>query len=177
VIKIAKNVYVIKFYNIIIWFVAYTVSLKILSYQTGIVEEHLKFSPVVMALPLSIVIVFTLIMVMMALMQCLLHFLPIFSTFMTVKLRSKLMNSRYYQFAVRSFYIIPVIIPFMLSVAYASGPFFKIALLADSSFVSDCGAKQKDKMYLRIDSHSCMVSTLDRNIFNASPEVIISEEK
>ncbi|MEN4850549.1 hypothetical protein ABEH01_14105 [Pantoea agglomerans] len=176
-LKIAKNIYVIKFYNIVLWFISYTISLKILSYQTGAVEEHLKFSPAVLAFPLSLILVFAIILFLSFFMLTLLQLLSLSSIFMTSNVKKKITESKFYFFSMRSFYIIPIILPFILSVAYASGPLFKIALLADSTFVSDCGGKKKDKMYLRLDSHSCLVSTLDINIFSSNPELIKVESK
>lgn len=177
IIKVAKNIYVIKFYNVVLWFISYTISLKILSYQTGAVEDHLKFSPAVLAFPLSLTLVFAIILFLSFLMLTLLQLLSLSSVFMTSNIKKKITESKFYFFSMRSFYIIPIILPFILSVAYASGPLFKIALLADSTFVSDCGEKKKDKMYLRLDSHSCLVSTLDINIFSSNPELIKVESK
>ena len=177
IIKIAKNIYVIKFYNVVLWFVSYTISLKLLSYQTGAVEEHLKFAPAVLAFPLSLTLVFAIIIFLSFSMIIILQALTLSSIFITSNIKKKIIESKLFIFAMRSFYIIPIILPFVISIAYASGPFFKLALLADSTFVSDCGEKKKNKMYLRLDSHSCLVSTLDIHIFSSKPELIRIESK
>lgn len=176
IFRIAKNAYVIKFYNIVIWFSAYVISLKFLSYQTGIMEENLKFSPAIMAIPLSLVLAFAIIMVLSMSMMLMLQVLSHFSIFMTTRLKNKVVESRFYLFSTRSIYIIPLLAPVIVLTVFISGPVFKMALLSDSSFISDCGEKKKDKMYLRIDSHSCMVSTLDVNVFTSQPEIIKSEK-
>lgn len=176
VLRIAKNAYVIKFYNIVIWFVAYIISLKLISYQTGIDETNLKFAPAIMAIPLSLILVFCLVMIFTMSMIILLQILSYFSPFMTSKIKTKIVESKFYLFSTRSFYVIPLLAPVLIIIASISAPVFKIALLADSSFISDCGVKRKDKMYIRIDSHSCLVSTLDMNVFKTRPEVIQSEK-
>ncbi|KAA6101882.1 MULTISPECIES: hypothetical protein [unclassified Pantoea] len=177
IIKIAKNTFIIKFYNVVLWFVSYTISLKLISYQTGALEEHLKFSPAALAFPLSLILVFSIIIILCFLMLTLLQILSLSSIFITSNVKNKIIKSKFYFFAMRSFYIIPITLPVVFSIAYASGPFFKIALLADSTFVSDCGEKKKDKMYLRLDSHSCLVSTLDTDIFSSNPELIEVDSK
>ncbi|WP_416412988.1 hypothetical protein [Pantoea sp. App145] len=176
ILRIAKNAYVIKFYNIVIWFLAYTISLKLISYQTGIIEDNLKFSPAIMAIPLSLVLAFGIIMFFSMSMISILQVVSYFSLFMTTRFKTKIVRSRFYLFSTRSFYIVPLLAPIVILTAFVSGPVFKIALLADSSFISDCGEKEKDKMYLRIDSHSCMVSTLDVNVFTSQPVIIKSEK-
>ena len=142
IIKIAKNIYVIKFYNVVLWFVSYTISLKLISYQTGAVEEHLKFAPAVLAFPLSLTLVFAIIIFLSFYMVIILQALTLSSIFITSNIKKKTIESKLFIFAMRSFYIIPIILPFVISIAYASGPFFKLALLADSTFVSDCGEKK-----------------------------------
>lgn len=176
IFRIAKNAYVIKFYNIVIWFSAYVISLKFLSYQTGIMEGNLKFSPAIMAIPLSLVLAFAIIMFLSMSMMLMLQLLSYFSIFMTTRIKNKVVESRFYLFSTRSIYIIPLLVPVIVLTAFVSGPVFKMALLSDSSFISDCGEKKKDKMYIRIDSHSCMVSTLDVNVLTSQPEIIKSEK-
>lgn len=177
ILRIAKNTYVIKFYNIFIWFLAYALSLKFLSYQTGIMEENLKYSPAIMAIPLSLTLVFCIAMIFSMAMLIALQILSHFSIFMTRTIKDKIVKSKFYLLSTRFLYVIPLLLPFIMLTTFISGPFFKIALLADSSFISDCGEKRKDKMYLRIDSNTCMVSTININFFNSSPEIIKSQKK
>lgn len=176
ILLIAKNAYVIKFYNIVIWFISYIIALKLISYQTGIEENNLKFAPAVIAIPLSLILVFCLVMIFTMSMIMLLQTLSYFYPFMTSKIKKKIIESKFYLFSTRSFYVIPLLAPVLVIIASVSDPVFKVALLADSSFISDCGVKQKDKMYIRIDSHSCLASTLDMNVFRTQPAVIQSEK-
>ena len=176
ILLIAKNAYIIKFYNIVIWFFSYIIALKLISYQTGIEESNLKFAPAIMAIPLSLILVFCLVMIFTMSMIVLLQIFSYFTPFMTAKIKKKIVESKFYLFSTRSFYVIPLLAPVLIIIASVSDPVFKVALLADSSFISDCGVKQKDKMYIRIDSHSCLASTLDMNVFRAKPEVIQSEK-
>lgn len=160
----------------IVWFLSYTVSLKMISYQTGVMEGNLKFSPVIMAIPLSLVLTFSIVMVFSILMLFMVQLLSNFSIFMTARLREKIVKSQFYLFSTRSFYIIPLMLPILILTGLLSQPIFRMALIADSSFISDCGEKLKNKMYLRMDSHSCIVSTLDVNVFSSSPDIIKSEK-
>lgn len=98
IIKIAKNTYIIKFYNVVLWFVSYTISLKLISYQTGALEEHLKFSPAALAFPLSLILVFSIIIILCFLMLTLLQILSLSSIFITSNVKNKIIKSKFYFF-------------------------------------------------------------------------------
>lgn len=56
--KIIKSTFSIKFYNVVIWFISYVLTLKMLSVIYGVDEEYLKYSPAVVAIPISICILY-----------------------------------------------------------------------------------------------------------------------
>lgn len=173
-IKIAKNAFMIKFYNIFIWFLSYIISLKTLSYSIGISEDKLKYAPVIMAVPVSIILIYMLIAFTSLFMLLSLQILAQLSFFMTTKLKAKITNSEYYIFASRFYYLMVLLIPFLLAVAYISPYFIRLALFADSTFISDCGIKGRNKTYIRIDDKSCLSFNLNWSVINKNPEKIAS---
>ncbi|WP_168385215.1 hypothetical protein [Erwinia amylovora] len=173
-VKITKSAFVLKLYNIVIWFSSYIISLKILSFSIGISEDKLKYAPVIMAVPVSIIIIYILIAVISLLMLLSLQVMAHLSLFMTTKLKNKITNSEYYIFASRFHYLIFLLVPFSLATAYVSPYFIRLALLADSTFISDCGIKDRKKTYIRIDDKSCISFNLNWSVINKDPERIAS---
>lgn len=176
-IKTVKNTYVIKFYNICIWLSAYVISLKLLSYQTGIPEENLKYSPALIAIPLSLILALIIFLFISLVATFIIIFASYFSPIVKESFKRKISSSRLYLISTRLFYTIPFTFILIFIIAHTYKPILRLALLADSSFISSCGDKKKDKMYLRIDSESCLVSTLDINLLTSEPKIISSEEQ
>lgn len=174
-IKITKSAFVIKLYNIVIWFLSYIISLKTLSYSIGISEDKLKYAPVIMAVPVSIIIIYILVAVISMLMLLSLQVMAHLSFLMTSKLKEKITNSEYYMFASRLYYLIILLIPFLVATAYISPYFIRLALFSDSTFISDCGVKDRSKTYIRIDDKSCLVFNLNWSVINKDPERIVSK--
>lgn len=174
-IKIIKSAFLIKFYNVFVWFLSYIISLKLLSYTTGIGEDKLKFSPVIMAIPVSVILIYFFVLIFSFLMIFVLQILTPFSVFMTTRFKNRIIESKTYAFASRFNYLIILLAPFLLVAIYISPPFMRLALLADSSFISDCGVKEKSKTYIRINQKSCL--RFDLNIFTlANDPVVIASE-
>jgi len=176
-IKIAKSAFMIKFYNIFIWFLSYIISLKVLSYSIGISEDKLKYAPVIVAIPVSIILTYMLIALISLFMLLSIHVFAQLSFFMTTKLKTKITKSGYYVFASRFYYLMVLLVPFLLAVAYISPYFIRLALLADSTFISDCGEKEKNRTYIRVDDKSCLVFNLNWSVITETPKKIISDEK
>lgn len=172
VLKVAKSTFSIKFYNVVIWFMAYVLSLKFLSFSMGIDEDNLKFAPAVVAVPLSFVLIFVMTMVFSGLLVLVSHIACQFSLLLPQSIRNAVFNSRFVDFADRFPGIIFLLLPALFLVILLTPFFVKVGLLADARFVSDCGAKAKDAMYLRIDDKQCYRFTLDRFIFSREPDVI-----
>ncbi|QLH62872.1 hypothetical protein [Serratia symbiotica] len=176
-IKIAKSAFMIKFYNIFIWFLSYVISLKVLSYSIGISEDKLKYAPVIMAIPVSIILIYMLIALASLFMLLSIQVLAQLSFFMTTKLKTKITKSEYYIFASRFYYLMVLLVPFLLAVAYISPYFIRVALFTDSTFISDCGEKEKNRTYIRVDDKSCLVFNLNWSVITETPKKIISDEK
>lgn len=176
-IIIAKSAFMIKFYNIFIWFISYIISLKILSYSIGISEDKLKFAPLIMAVPVSIILVYILIALLSLFLLLSIQVLAQLSFFMTTNLKNRITKSGYYIFANRFYFLMILLIPFLMGVAYISPYFIRLALLADSTFISDCGEKEKNRSYLRIDDKSCLAFDLNWSVITETPKKIIIDEK
>lgn len=176
-IKIAKSAFMIKFYNIFIWFLSYIISLKALSYSIGISEDKLKYAPVIMAVPVSIILIYMLIALTSLFMLLSIQVLAQLSFFMTTKLKTKITKSGYYIFASKFYYLMVLLVPFLLAVAYISPYFIRLALFADSTFISDCGEKEKNRTYIRVDDKSCLVFNLNWSVITKTPKKIISDAK
>lgn len=176
-IKIAKSTFMIKFYNIFIWFFSYIISLKALSYSIGISEEKLKYAPAIMAIPVSIILIYMLIALASLFMLLSIQVLAQLSFFMTTNLKTKITESGYYIFARKIHYLMVLLVPLLLAIAYISPYFIRLALLADSTFISDCGEKEKNRTYIRIDDKSCLVFNLNWSVITEAPKKIISNEE
>lgn len=177
VLKVAKSAVSIKFYNVVIWFVAYVLSLKLLSFTTGIDEGNLKFAPALLAVPLSFVLLFFIIMVVSGLLVLVSNAVCQFSLLLPEKIRNAIINSRFVDFADRFSGMIFLVLPVLLFVTLLTPFFARVGLLADARFVSDCAPRAKEAMYLRIDNTQCYRFALDRFIFTGEPEVIKSDKK
>lgn len=177
VLKMAKSAVSIKFYNVIIWFMAYVLSLKLLSFTTGIDEDNLKFAPGVLAVPLSFVLLFFITMVMSGLLVLVSHTVYQLALLLPEKYRSGIVNSRFVDFADRFTGIGFLLMPMLLLVALLTPFFAKVGLLADARFVSDCAHRSKEAMYLRIDDTQCYRFALDSSLFTGEPEVVKSEKQ
>lgn len=123
VLKVAKSAVSIKFYNVVIWFVAYVLSLKLLSFTTGIDEGNLKFAPALLAVPLSFVLLFFIIMVVSGLLVLVSNAVCQFSLLLPEKIRNAIINSRFVDFADRFSGIIFLLLPVLLFVTLLT-PFF-----------------------------------------------------
>lgn len=176
-IIITKSAFMIKFYNIFIWFLSYILSLKILSYSIGISEDKLKYAPAIMAVPISILLVYILIAFLSLFLLLSIQVLAQLSFFMTANLKNKITSSEYYIFASRFYFLMILLIPFSIGAAYISPYFIRLALLADSTFISDCGEKEKNRTYLRVDDKSCLAFDLNWSVITKAPKKIIIDEK
>lgn len=171
-IKFIKSTFALKLYNLIIWFSSYVLSLKLLSYFTGINEEKLKFAPAIMAIPISVIMMYVLVLLFSFLMIFAMQIMTPFSIFMTTRFKNNILKSRAYDFANRFNHLIILLAPVLLVAVYLSPPFMRLALLADSSFVSDCGSKEKNKSYIRIDKKTCLKFELNFSTLSTDPVVI-----
>lgn len=177
VLRIFRSAFAINFYNIVIWFLSYVLSLKFLSFVTGIEEDNLKFAPVILAVPLSFVIIFTITMLISVLFIIIVHITHQIILFFPEKLRVLARDSHVVNFAERFPNITFLMMPFLLILLMLLPLFVKVGLLADATFVSDCGVKSNNIMYLRIDNEKCYKYTIDRFVFTKDPIVIKNNEK
>ncbi|MEJ5066911.1 hypothetical protein WH292_03380 [Enterobacter sp. MYb186] len=175
-VKIISSVFAIKFYNVVAWFVSYVLTLKMLSVIYDVDEEYLKYSPGIVAIPVSI---------------CVLYFFLVFLTgifsaagmitgnvvgFLPEWIKVKHEQSMFIRVVtmLQSLVVI-VAIPFLLA-GLSSGYIARIAILSDASFISDCGAKQWGVMYLRKNNNECYRFTLNRYVFSEQPVIVNSKK-
>lgn len=175
-VKITRSAYALKFYNVVIWFFSYVLALKMLSMIYSVDEEYLKYSPGLVAIPISVCVLYLFLIVATGLSTILgsiainvVNFCPKWmkdnyekSTF--VKVVSMLQSL-----------MIVLVIPFILA-ALSAGYVAKIAIFLDASFISDCGAKQGRVMYMRKDNDECYKFTLNRNVFSEPPSIVKSKK-
>jgi len=174
--KITKSAYALKFYNVVIWFFSYILTLKVLSLSYSVDEEYLKYSPALVAIPVSICILYLFLMVATVITSTL-GMIAIY----VVNWLPKWMQEKYEQSTfikvtnmLQSLMII-LVIPFFLA-ALSAGYVAKIAIFLDASFISDCGAKQGGVMYMRKNNDECYKFNLNRNIFSEPPSIVKSKK-
>ncbi|ENT2913104.1 hypothetical protein ACFEQ5_000398 [Salmonella enterica] len=173
---IIKNSLVINFYRVVILFISYILSLKYLSVHMGIEEKYLKFSPTILAIPISLFIVIVLIFVVSVVYSLLRIIAGQFSMLVPDGVE-KLNNTRFIKWGDLSIHIVTVLVLPYFIMAYSIDYVKRMSLLADAAFISDCGEMSNSKMYLRKNNKECYVFTLNKNFLTDSPNVIKSLSK
>lgn len=170
--SIAKNFFVIKFFNVVIWFLSYIISIKLISYSMDVSEDYLKFSPAIVAIPVSLILVFIIVFIICMLGMALTSLYQQPSFLLPIKLQERIENSRGMFFLERlPFLLILLILPF--SIVGAATPFIlKLSILTDASFVSDCGVKSSKIVYLRKNDKECYLIELSKFTINGKLPVI-----
>ncbi|HGG8853259.1 hypothetical protein L8O44_00725 [Enterobacter roggenkampii] len=170
---IIKNSLIINFYRVTILFISYILSLKYLSVHMGIDEKYLKFSPTILAIPISLFIVVVLIFVVSMVYSALRIFAGQFLMLVPGGVE-KLNNTRFIKWGDFSIHIVTVLmLPYFL-MAYSIDYVERVSLLADAAFISDCGKISNRKMYLRKNNEECYVFALNKNFLTESPSIIKS---
>ncbi|MDD9341349.1 MAG: hypothetical protein PV362_17245 [Providencia heimbachae] len=175
-IKIIKSTFTIKFYNLVIWFISYILALKFLNVFFGINEEYLKFSPAIIAIPVSICVLYLLLMVITSIFS-----VTCFITNHCADYLPKYSKVDYEQFIFfrlstlfQSLTVVALIPLFLAILSLIYSP--KIVILSDASFISDCGVKQWGVMYLRKNNNECYKFTLNSTLFS-EPLLTIPSKK
>ncbi|HAU3109406.1 TPA: hypothetical protein JDD34_001459 [Salmonella enterica subsp. diarizonae] len=170
---IIKNSLVINFYRVVILFISYILSLKYLSMHMGIEEKYLKFSPTILAIPISLFIVVVLIFVA-SMVYSLLRIIAGQFSMLVPDGVEKLNNTSFIKWGDFSIHIVTVLVLPYFIMAYSIDYVERVSLLADAAFISDCGEMSNSKMYLRKNNKECYVFTLNKNFLTDSPNVIKS---
>lgn len=174
--KIIKSAFAIKFYNVVIWFVSYILTLKTLNVVYGVDEEYLKFSPAIVTIPVSIIV----ICLFLVLVTSIFSIISIFSGNVvseSSRCAKAANNQSIFVMLVTTFPFLMIVsiihlILAGLSLNYVS----RVAILTDASFVSDCGAKTWRVMYLRKNNNECYRFLLDSNFFSIDPVIVNSKK-
>ncbi|EAO9824908.1 hypothetical protein C2871_08110 [Salmonella enterica] len=173
---IIKNSLVINFCRVVILFISYILSLKYLSVHMGIEEKYLKFSPTILAIPISLFIVIVLIFVV-SMVYSLLRIIAGQFSMLVPDGVEKLNNTSFIKWGDLSIHIVTVLVLPYFIMAYSIDYVERMSLLADAAFISDCGEMSNSKMYLRKNNKECYVFTLNKNFLTDSPNVIKSLSK
>ncbi|MEY0256197.1 hypothetical protein AB7X32_20785 [Morganella morganii] len=173
--KIFKSTFAIKFYNVVVWFVSYVLTLKVLSVIYGIDEEYLKFSPAIVAIPVSICVMYFFLVLATGISSVVSIVTGYVIVFFPERIKVNYEQSIFVRVVnMLESLVIFVAIPFFLA-ALSSDYIARIAILSDASFLSDCGAEQRWVMYLRKNNNECYRFTLNRNVFSEQPEIVNSK--
>lgn len=155
--KIIKSAFVIKFYNVVIWFVSYILALKTLNVLYGVDEEYLKFSPAIVAIPISIIVVCSFLVFVTSVFSAISMATGNIVGGSPRSLNAANNQSTYNRMVTTlPFLMIVSFVPLILA-AQSFDYVSRIAILSDASFVSDCGTKKWRVMYLR----KIMMSAID----------------
>ena len=171
-----KSAYALKFYNVVIWFISYLLTLKMLSAIYNIDEEYLKYSPALVAIPVSICILYFLLIIVASIFSIAGIIISNFSYFFPIWLKDNYEQSIFVKIIkILQNLIIVLLIPFFLA-ALSTDYVARVAILLDASFLSDCGGKQWRVMYLRKTHNQCYLFPLDRNVFSEEPSIVKSKK-
>lgn len=176
VFAIVKNSLIINFYRVVVLFISYILSLKYLSVHMGIDEKYLKFSPTILAIPISLLIVVLLIFVF-SMVYGVLRIVAGQLLILVPGGVEKLNNSGFIKWGDFSGHVVIVLMfPYFL-LAYSADYVERAALLVDATFVSDCGEMSSHKMYLRKNNEECYVFIINKNFLTELPGVLKSPSK
>ncbi|EHO4300278.1 hypothetical protein KK566_004547 [Salmonella enterica] len=139
----------------------------------GIEEKYLKFSPTILAIPISLFIVVVLIFVV-SMVYSLLRIIAGQFSMLVPDGVEKLNNTSFIKWGDFSIHIVTVLVLPYFIMAYSIDYVERVSLLADAAFISDCGEMSNSKMYLRKNNKECYVLTLNKNFLTDSPNVIKS---
>jgi len=174
--KIIKSAFALKFYNVVIWFVSYVLTLKMLSVIYSVDEEYLKYSPVIVAIPVSICVLYLFLLIATGIIS----FLGAIASCFIISL-PKWIQDNYKQsifikvIGMLQSLLIVLVIPCILA-ALSADYVAKIAIFLDASFISDCGAKQGRVMYMRRNDEECYKFTLDKDLFSEQRSIVKSKK-
>ncbi|WMY72734.1 hypothetical protein RHD99_14765 [Buttiauxella selenatireducens] len=176
-LELMKSAFTIKFYNVVIWFVSYIFSLKILSFTTGIDEDYLKFSPYILAVPVSICIAYMFIVIATGMFGALSILMEPARIILPHGVKASIEKSKFMKAGqLIQFSLVLFVLPFILA-AYSTDYIARAAILADAKFISDCGGRESATMYLRKSNEECYRFTLDRHVLSHKPETIKSQKQ
>ncbi|OZS74811.1 hypothetical protein CHI95_09510 [Providencia rettgeri] len=154
ILKFVKSRLVVNFYNLFILFISGIIALKGLSFILDIEEDKFKFAPIILSVPISIFIAWFIV-----LSACLISFVIIPATLIFKIISDRaydwVSNTKFIRLIRNSVYIMVFITPFIFIIALAFPILVKIAILSDASFISDCGEKNLETVYLRINTKEC----------------------
>ena len=154
ILKFVKSRLVVNFYNLFILFISGIIALKGLSFILDIEEDKFKFAPIILSVPISIFIAWLIVVG-----SCLISFvmIPATSIFKIISghIYDWVSNTRFVRLIRNSMYIMVFIAPFIFMIALAFPTLVKIAILSDTNFISDCGEKNLETVYLRINPKEC----------------------
>ncbi|HCT3347436.1 TPA: hypothetical protein OTT54_004195 [Citrobacter koseri] len=139
----------------------------------GIEEKYLKFSPTILAIPISLFIVVVLIF-FVSMVYSLLRIIAGQFSMLVPDGVEKLNNTSFIKWGDFSIHIVTVLVLPYFIMAYSIDYVERVSLLADAAFISDCGEMSNSKMYLRKNNKECYVFTLNKNFLTDSPNVIKS---
>ncbi|TLU69251.1 hypothetical protein FFB58_05595 [Enterobacter sp. MF024] len=174
--KIIKSVFTIKFYNVVIWFISYLLTLKMLSVIYSVDEEYLKFSPAIVTIPISFCVSYFLLVLLAGISRSISMVTGNIISFLPQWIKVSYEQSMFVRVVnILQYLVIVVAIPFLLA-ALSSVYLARVAILSDASFISDCGTKQWRVMYLRKNNNECYKFTLNINVFSEQPVIVNSKK-
>ncbi|POW59041.1 hypothetical protein C3408_05590 [Candidatus Pantoea alvi] len=174
--KITKSAYALKLYNVVIWFVSYVLTLKMLSVIYNVNEEYLKYSPALVAIPVSICVLYFFLIVFTGVSSTIGMITSNFVNFAPKSMKGSYEQSIFVKVvSMLQSLMIVLVMPFILA-ALSTVYVARIAILSDASFLSDCGAKQWGVMYLRKNTDECYKFTLNTNVFSEQPSIVKSKK-
>lgn len=174
--KIVKSAFVIRFYNVVVWFISYILTLKTLNVVYGVDEEYLKFSPAIVTIPVSIIVICSFLVFVISVFSAISMATGNIIGGSLRYLKAANNQSTYNRIVTKLSYLMIVsFVPIILA-AQSFDYISRIAILSDASFVSDCGVRQQRVMYLRKNNNECYRFILDKNIFSRQPVIINSKK-
>ncbi|MNG67811.1 hypothetical protein D3C81_1126870 [compost metagenome] len=147
--------YFLKIYQILIVYVFSVISVQYINISMGIERDYLNYSPWIMAVFLSITLLFFLLMIISFLFMSLQSAGSIFRMFATESFVSRIKKHPSVRLLDKTWDICFISLPFVILICFYSENILYVSLRLDAYSSTDCSKQRSNNVYIRKNSNEC----------------------
>lgn len=166
--------YFVKIYQILIVYFFSVLSVHYINISMGIEKDYLNYSPWIMAVFLSITLLFLFVMITSFLYMGCQSIGSVFRMFVTDNFVSHIKDYPFVKLLDKTWDITFISLPFVVLIVFYSDNILYMALRLDAYSASDCGNKGIENVYIRKNNNECYLFT---SRFSAEQPVLIKSKK
>lgn len=156
--SIIKN-YFLRIYQILIVYVFSIFSIQYINMSMGIEKEYLNYSPWVMAVFLSIMLLFLLLMSIAFSFMGMQSAGSIFRMFLSDNFVNRLKENKSVRVLDKTWDICFILLPFVIFIGFYADNILYASLRLDAYSATDCSEQINNKVYIRKNSNECYLFT------------------